>query len=139
MRMISLLILFTGFSLLGYAQQLEKIEFHLYTDSLKKGVHNYINVDGMLSNGNWQPLTAKQLRLSANTGTWQGNSLIIDSSYNKDSVVVTAVLKSDTALQKSIVIYMKKDLSNPELKSETELWKEWKDSGNKSRRNKRNV
>ena len=41
------------------AQQVDSIFLNLYTDSLKKGQHNYINVDGKLSNGKWMPLTSK--------------------------------------------------------------------------------
>ena len=37
-------------------QKVDSIYFHLYTDSLKKGFFNYINVDGKMSDGNWQPL-----------------------------------------------------------------------------------
>ncbi len=38
------------------AQNIDSIYFHLYTDSLKKEVHNYINVDGLLQNGRYLPL-----------------------------------------------------------------------------------
>jgi len=44
-----------------FAQKVDSIYFNLYTDSLKKGQHNYINMDGKLSNGRWMPLTAKKL------------------------------------------------------------------------------
>ncbi len=35
----------------SYAQKIEYVNFNLYTDSLKKGLHNYINVDGYIGNG----------------------------------------------------------------------------------------
>lgn len=117
------------------AQKIESIDFHLYTDSLKKGVHNYINVDGKLSDGSYRPLNSKQLTFTCNTGTWQGNDLIIDSSYNKDSVVVTATLKDQPAITKTVTIYMKKNLNEEALKSEEELLKDWNNNSNKRRRN----
>ena len=136
-RLVVLVLLVTGAAIRSNAQQIESIEFHLYTDSLKKGVHNYINVDGKLSDGNWRPLGSKLLQLSSNAGTWDGNNLIIDSSYNRDSVVVTALLKDNNAVQKTVTIYMKKNLSNPLLKTEEELLNEWNDNGAKSRKKKR--
>ncbi len=138
MRFVCLMLLIIGLAVNGKAQQVESIEFHLYTDSLKKGVYNYINVDGKLSDGSWRPLGSKQLQFSSNTGSWDGNSLIIDSSYNKDSVVVIASLKGNAAMQKKITIYMKKDLSNPLLKTEDQLMKEMNDSSSGKSRRKRN-
>src|SRR3954453_18979022 len=106
-RLVGLVLLAIGITFHSKAQQVESIEFHLYTDSLKKGVYNYINIDGKMSDGSWRPLNTKLVQLSCNTGTWDGNSLIIDSSYAKDSVVVTATMKGNTALQKTVTIYMK--------------------------------
>ena len=49
------------------AQKVDSIYFHLYTDSLKKGTYNYINVDGKLSDGTWKPLTAKDILFSSSS------------------------------------------------------------------------
>lgn len=43
------------------AQKIDSIYFHLYTDSLKKGFYNYINVDGKMSDGSWTPLDSTQI------------------------------------------------------------------------------
>jgi hypothetical protein len=119
-------------SVASQGQKVEDIEFHLYTDSLKKGVHNYINVDGRFSDGRYLPLTDSDVTFSANTGKWDGNSLIIDSSYNKDSVVVTVALKQNPQVVKTITIYMKKNQQNEKLKTEDELYNEWQ--GKKKKR-----
>ena len=95
-------------SLAVKAQKIESIYFNLYTDSLKKGVHNYINVDAKLTNGNYLPLTSKQITFWCNTGQWEGNDLIIDSSYKADSVVVKATVKDQPQLSKTVTIYLKK-------------------------------
>lgn len=106
---------------LAFSQKIESIYFNLYTDSLKKGVHNYINVDAKLSDGSYIPLDSKQISLTSSYGIWVGNCVTIDSAYNKDSLVITVVLKEDKVIQKSITIYLKKNLIQEVLKSEEEI------------------
>src|SRR4051794_39660310 len=108
MKTGALIIFLTLFFSSARAQKIDSIYFHLYTDSLKKGFHNYINVDGKLSNGRYLPLNNKQLDFWCNTGTWDGNDLIIDRSYKGDSVVVKATLKEQPQLSKTVTIYIKK-------------------------------
>lgn len=110
----------------GNAQKIDSIYFHLYTDSLKKGVYNYINVDGLLSNGRYLPLDSTQILFSSSDGKWSGNNLIFDPSYNKEFVTVTAKLKTNTALQKTITIYIKKRPDDEHLKTEQEIMNEMK-------------
>lgn len=116
-----LLIIFTLFQLPLFAQKITSIHFNLYTDSLKKGVQNYINIDGKLSNGRYTPLDTKRVTLNCNTGKWEGNNLIIDSAYNKDSVVVEAILKEDISIKETVTIYLKKNLAETVLKTEAEI------------------
>lgn len=116
-----LLIFILSIAFKTNAQQVESIDFHLYTDSLKKGRYNYINIDGKLSNGHYLPLTQKEVIFKSNTGKWDGNSLIIDSSYNKDSVVITAILKNNTSLTKTITIYIKKSSYEGKMYTEKEV------------------
>lgn len=106
------------------AQKIESISFNLYTDSLKKGVYNYINVDGKLSNGRFYPLMADEIIFSSSAGKWEGNNIIIDPSYNKDSVVITAKLKNDPSLEKTVTIYIKKFEKEEKLKTEQEILNE---------------
>ncbi|MBC7588673.1 MAG: hypothetical protein H7178_09980 [Chitinophagaceae bacterium] len=120
-KIIYTLFLIAVFATKAKAQKIESIYFNLYTDSLKKGVYNYINVDGNLSNGSFAPLDAKQLIFSSSYGKWDGNSLIIDSSYSKDSVVVTIVCRENASILKSTTIYMKKNLVPEKLKTEEEI------------------
>src|ERR1044071_694874 len=116
-----LTILFTLLVFAAKAQKIEGISFNLYTDSLKKGVHNYINVDGKLSNGRFYPLMADDIIFSSSAGKWEGNSIIIDPSYKKDSVVITAKLKSNPALEKTVTIYIKKFEKEEKLKTEQDI------------------
>jgi hypothetical protein len=89
------------------SQQVDSIFFHLYTDSLKKGVHNYINVDGKLSNGRWQPLTGKELAFTASYGRFDGCNLIVDSAFKGEKIAVKAVLKANPQIWREATIYMK--------------------------------
>ncbi|GAA4328709.1 hypothetical protein [Flaviaesturariibacter amylovorans] len=90
------------------AQGVSRFDFNLYTDSLKKGFYNYINVDAQLTDGSWRPLDSTQLRFTANTGFFKGNDLFIDSSYHGDSVRVRAELRSDPKQSKEVIIYIRR-------------------------------
>lgn len=119
-QLLLLLIIITG-SVAGRAQQVDSIYFNLYTDSLKKGVHNYINVDGKLSNGRWLPLTNKEIDFTASVGKFVGNSLVIDTAFKGEKVTVKAVLKNNTAIWKEVTIYMKKVESTERLRTVDEI------------------
>ncbi|MFT3902215.1 MAG: hypothetical protein QM727_03540 [Niabella sp.] len=112
-RFIALLILLMAGKLAG-AQSVQEIYFNLYTDSLKKGVHNYINVDGKLSNGRWLPLTNKELTFSADYGQFKGNDLVLPANPVTDKVTVKVVLKDNPEIKKEITIWIKQ-LPDPEL------------------------
>jgi hypothetical protein len=116
----TLIVLFAGVTAL-HAQTIDSIYFHLYTDSLKKGVHNYINVDGKLSNGQWRPLTSKEIAFSSTYGVFDGNSLIIDSSFTGEKVTVRAVLRSNPKLWREVTIYVKKVDIPEKLKTVDEI------------------
>ena len=103
------------------AQKVDSICFHLYTDSLKKGTYNYINVDGKLSNSKWLPLTEKEISLTASAGTFNGNSLFIDSNFSEEKVTVKVLLKANPAVSKEITIYIKKMVDNERLKTNEEV------------------
>ncbi|HPG10172.1 MAG TPA: hypothetical protein PLU37_01490 [Chitinophagaceae bacterium] len=95
------------------AQKVDSIYFHLYTDSLKKGQHNYINIDGKLANGKWLPLTDKHISFSCTSATFSGNELIIPEDFKEKKVTVKAVLKSDPAVRKEITIWIKQNPDPP--------------------------
>ncbi len=119
---IVLLLFIKGQAL--HAQQVDSIFFHLYTDSLKKGTHNYINVDGKAANGSWIPLTNQQINFTCSAGKFEGNNLVLDKDFTKDSVIVTAALKSNSLVRKTITIYIKKREDNEKLKTTEEIIKE---------------
>lgn len=130
MNKIILVAIFLFAGILVKAQQVDSIYFHLYTDSLKKGQHNYINVDGKLSNGSWLPLTAKQILFTSSEGTFNGNELFIPDHFKPEKVTVKAVLRSNPAVWKEITIWIKQ-LSDPFLPNRNEM-------DNAPRRNRKN-
>lgn len=111
MKKIILLILISTATAPLFAQKVDSIYFHLYTDSLKKGQHNYINVDGKLSNGRWMPLTSKDILFTCTVASFEGNELIIPTDFKEEKVTVKAVLKSNPSvwLEKTIWIKTKPD------------------------------
>jgi hypothetical protein len=91
-----------------FSQRIDSIFFHLYTDSLKKGQHNYINVDAKLSDGRWRPLTSKDILFSASTGQFENNDLVLPADVREEKIKVKAVLKSNPEIWKEIIIWVKK-------------------------------
>ena len=98
-----------------FAQKVDSIFFNLYTDSLKKGQHNYINVDGKMSNGRWMPLTTKDVQLSCTSADFEGNQLVIPPDFKEPKVTVRAFLKNNPAvfIEKTIWIKTKPDGALP--------------------------
>jgi len=115
------------------AQKVDSIYFHLYTDSLKKGFYNYINVDGKLSDGTWAPLDSTQVLFISDAGFFKGNDLFIDSSYKAETVRVKAVLKSNPSVHKEIVIHIRKRGFTEPLKTNEEIMDEIRRSSAKSK------
>jgi hypothetical protein len=103
------------------AQKVDSIFFNLYTDSLKKGTYNYINVEAKLSSGQWMPLTNKELKFSCASGKFDGNSLFIDSSFKEEKVKVKVELINNPAVTKEITIYIKKYIPDERLKTVEEI------------------
>jgi hypothetical protein len=119
-----LLIIFIASVTHARAQKVDSIFFNLYTDSLKKGTYNYINVDGKMSDGRWMPLTAKDIDFTTTAGKFDQNSLVLEKDFKEEKVTVTATLKGNTAISKSVTIYIKKNPDNEVLKTADEVMRE---------------
>jgi hypothetical protein len=118
-HVILLFVLLISFR--GTAQKIDSIFFNLYTDSLKKGFYNYINVDGKCADGTWLPLDSTHIVLTTNAGPFTGNTIFIDSSYKGDSIIVKAVLKTNPSIWKETVIYIRKRGFDELLKTEADF------------------
>lgn len=104
------MLLFTA-AKMASAQKIDSIYFHLYTDSLKKGFYNYINVDGKTTDGKWIPLSSKEIIFSCNNDSalkFQNNDLFIDSAYTEQTVRVKACLRNNPTVWREVIIYIRK-------------------------------
>ena len=119
------LILFSSYA---KAQKVEHIYVNLYTDSLKKGTFNYINIDGKLSNGKYLPLDSTDLIFWASEGKFSGNSLWIDRDFAPEKVDIKVTLRSNPSLHKEFTIYVKQK-PDPELRTKEELMNEMQGNG----------
>ena len=118
-----------------YAQKIDSIYVHLYTDSLKKGTYNYINIDGKLSNGRYLPLDTTDIIFSSGDGKFYGNSLYLPPDFAKDKVHIKAVLKSNPAMYKQFDVYIKKTPDPEKLQTIDEILHEG--SSSRKRKDKR--
>jgi hypothetical protein len=136
MRNILVVLVFLIIGNAVSAQKVDSIYFHLYTDSLKKGFYNYINVDGKLSDGTWTPLDSTQVLFISDGGFFKGNDLFIDSSYKDETVRVKAILKSNPSVHKEVVIYIRKRGFTEPLKTNEEIMDEMRRGSAKSKSKK---
>ena len=107
MKYFFTLLFFTCF-FVSNAQKIDSIFFNLYTDSLKKGSWNYINVDAKLSNGKYMPLTSKQLIIKTSDGKLEGNSIWLDWDFKPEFITVDIQLKENPKVTRKQTIWVKK-------------------------------
>ena len=122
------IILLSIFCMLGYilkAQKVDSLYVNLYTDSLKKGTFNYINIDGLMSTGNYLPLDSTQISFYSNGGTFSGNNLFLASDFSGEKVHIKIVSKTNSKLCKEWDMYVKKAEDAP-LKTADQLINEMK-------------
>lgn len=126
-------LIFVAVSSLAEAQKIDSIYVNLYTDSLKKGTYNYINIDGKLANGKYMPLDSTDIIFISSDGKFFGNSLWIDSTFSKEKVTIKAILRSNKSMSKQFDIYIKKIPNPKELKTVEELLNDMKNESRKKR------
>ena len=121
------------------AQKVDSIFVNLYTDSLKKGTYNYINVDGLLSNGRYMPLDSNQVIFWASEGKFSGNSLWLDKDFKYEKVFIKVMLRRNPLVSKEFTVYIKKKPDDEKLKTAEELMNNMdnKAGSKRSRKNKR--
>ena len=129
-----LLVLFLFISAFATAQKFDNIFVNLYTDSLKKGTYNYINVDGLLNNGKYMTLDSTYIIFRASEGKFYGNNLWIDKDFKNDKINIKVVLKENPQISKEFTMYIKKKPDDEKLRTSDELLNEM----DKSKRKKRN-
>ena len=126
------IILLSIFCMSGYilkAQKVDSLYVNLYTDSLKKGTFNYINIDGLMSTGNYLPLDSTQISFYSNGGTVSGNNLFLATDFSGEKVHIKIVSKTNSKLCKEWDMYVKKAEDAP-LKTAGQLMNEMKKKRN---------
>lgn len=111
------------------AQKVDSIYVHLYTDSLKKGTYNYINIDGRLQNGRYIPLDTTLLVFSSSHGKFTGNTLWIEPDTKEEKVAIEVMLKNNPAVKKAFTLFIKKKEDGP-LLQEADI-RQHKQTGNR--------
>lgn len=129
-----LLVPFLFISAFATAQKVDNIFVNLYTDSLKKGTYNYINIDGQLSNGTYMPLDSTHVIFWASEGKFYGNNLWIDKDFKNEKVYIKVVLKGNPQISKEFTMYIKKKPDDEKLRTSDELLNDM----DKSKRKKKN-
>ncbi len=137
MKKYLLIVLLLSNALLQ-AQKIDSIYVNLYTDSLKKGTYNYINVDGLLSNGSYQPLDSTDIIFKSSDGKFFGNSLIVDKNFGGEKITIEVTCRKNPLLHKRFDMYIKKKPDNEQLKTEDELLNEMRNQ-RKGKKNKGNL
>lgn len=89
--------------------KLDSIRFHHYADSLKRGFHYYLNVEGIYSSGKIFPLDTSTVSFEVSEGKLLGQDLLINNNEtNIQSVNATATYKNDERLKALTTIPVKK-------------------------------
>ncbi|MEO6733873.1 MAG: hypothetical protein ABIN01_21795 [Ferruginibacter sp.] len=131
---ILVLFIFSFGAAKARAQKIDSIYVNLYTDSLKKGTFNYINIDGLLSNGNYLPLDSSDILFSASAGEFSGNSLWIEPHFKDEKVTIKATLRKNPSLFKQFDIYIKKKPDNEKLRTADEIINDMKNQRKAARK-----
>ena len=125
-------LIITSCSFTAKSQKIDSIFFNLYTDSLKKGVHNYISVDAKMSDGNWRPLTAKEIEFTSNYGKFEGNDLVLPDTPTTDRVKIKIVLRSDPKVWKETIVWIKQRPDDEALPTTDEILRDLRRSKKKN-------
>jgi hypothetical protein len=83
-------------------------------------------------------LTAKEINFTASSGSFDGNSLFIDSSFNGKKITVKAILKQNPLIHREVTIYIKTTIHDEKLKTTDELLKEWEKKAKEKKVKKKN-
>lgn len=117
------------------AQKIDSIFVNLYTDSLKKGTYNYINVDGLYSNGTYLPLDSTDLIFTSSHGKFYGNSLWLDRDFREEKVKIKVVMRENNLMCKEFIMYVKKKEDDEKLMTNEEILEKMKNDRKKKNKN----
>ena len=60
-----------------------------------------------MSNGQWKPLTSKEIKFSSSACEFEGNELVVPRDFKEEKIKIKAELKTDPAIWKEVTIWIK--------------------------------
>ncbi len=129
-------ILLSFAAIISKAQKVDNLFVNLYTDSLKKGTYNYINVDGQLADGHYTPLDSTDVIFWASDGKFFGNSLFIERNFSKPHVLIKVCLRKNPNVNKEFTMFIKTKEDEEKLKTDEEILNDFKQSSKKKKKEK---
>jgi hypothetical protein len=101
------------------------IRFNHYADSLKRGIHFYLNVEAKFSSGKIYPLDTSAVQLQTSAGKLLGQDLLLNNGDTTRFINVTATYKARPGMIARSVIPVKQmpDDDSQVIEDEREVYK----------------
>jgi hypothetical protein len=87
---------------------LKRVYFNLYTDSIKTILNYYVNVEGEYRNGNFLPLDTNSVFITADNGRMAGNEWIAPKDIRFEKVTFHVKAKGRPELHDQITVWLKR-------------------------------
>jgi hypothetical protein len=89
-------------------EDLKRIYFNLYTDSIKTILNYYVNVEGEYRNGQFLPLDANSVTITADQGSIEGNEWIAPKDIHFEKVTFRVTAKGRPELHDQVTVWLKR-------------------------------
>jgi hypothetical protein len=89
-------------------EDLKRIYFNLYTDSIKTALHYYVNVEGEYTDGRYLPLDTNTVIISADNGMMSGNDWIAPKEIRFEKVTFRVSAKGRPELRDQVTVWLKR-------------------------------
>jgi hypothetical protein len=87
---------------------LKRIYFNLYTDSIKTILNYYVNVEGEYRNGRFLPLDTNSITITADNGRMSGNEWIAPKDIHFEKVTFHVTAKGRPELHDQVTVWLKR-------------------------------
>jgi hypothetical protein len=89
-------------------EDLKRVYFNMYTDSIKTILHYYVNVEGEYHNGRFLPLDTNSVVITADNGTMVGNDWIAPRQITFEKVTFRVASKTNSRLRDEVTVWLKR-------------------------------
>jgi hypothetical protein len=90
------------------SEELKRIYFNMYTDSIKTVLNYYVNVEGEFRNGKYLPLDTNTVIITADNGIMSGNEWIAPKDIRFEKVTFRVVSKGNSKLRDEVTVWLKR-------------------------------